>query len=122
MYKIKYYRVIYQIRKIINITDVNTAIMLYYTNFFCVMNYNLYIRGSSPYSVRISRFQKKIISILARVANREHYRIFFVDLYVLTISSLCIYSCLVCVWKNVSLLRSRYYLRLYSIRSADNWM
>jgi hypothetical protein len=83
--------VVFQLRKIIKITNFQTAVTLYYSSFQNLVQYSVALWGSSSSARRIFVTQKKAIRILAEVDGRAHCRPLFIKLGILTLPSLYIY-------------------------------
>jgi hypothetical protein len=67
----------YAMRSVKPYVTINTLKMIYYSYFHSVMTYGMLFWGNSPDSIKIFRFQKKIISIMMGCRNRDSCRKLF---------------------------------------------
>ncbi|CAH1374368.1 unnamed protein product, partial [Tenebrio molitor] len=62
---------------------------VYYAHFQSIMNYGIILSGCQ----RLFRLQKKVIRLLARAKKRDSCKPLFIQLKILSLSSLYVYRC-----------------------------
>jgi hypothetical protein len=67
---------------------------VYYAHFQSIMNYGIILWGHSSRCQRLFRLQKKVIRLLDRAKKRDSCKSLFVQLKILSLSSLYVYRCL----------------------------
>jgi hypothetical protein len=75
--------------------------MVYYAYFHSIIPYGGIFWGNSSYAIQIFHFQKRVIRIMTDTGNRNSCRQGFIDLKILPILSLYIYSLLYFVINNI---------------------
>lgn len=103
-------KVIFQIRKLIELTTLETAITFYYSNFLSVVNSSLLLWGCSREAERIFKIQKKVVRLLCMASSKEHCKPLFRKLNLFTIPSYFIYHCLLYVYENKKVTNSNFHL------------
>ena len=104
----------FQIRKILQIIDVSTAKILYFSNFQSVISYSILLWGSSSVASRVFISQKRVIRVLFKIPPRTSCKPLFIRERILTIPCLYIYKCLIYVKENI-----RQFQRMEEIHSYD---
>jgi hypothetical protein len=67
---------------------------VYYAHFQSIMNYGIILWGHSSGCQRLFQLQKKVIRLLAREKKRDSCKPLFIQLKILSLSSLYVYRCL----------------------------
>jgi len=94
-------KVCYVLYRIRDVLDVDTRRMIYLGLFQGIVMYGVCFWGNSSYSAKILRIQKRAIRIICRTDNREPCKPLFVQLKVMTVPALYVYSVLSYVKQNV---------------------
>jgi hypothetical protein len=87
-------RQIYLFRSLNQIVSNETLKCVYYAHFQSIMNYGIILWGHSSGCHRLFRLQKKVIRLLARAKKRDSCKPLFIQLKILSLSSLYVYRCL----------------------------
>lgn len=112
-------KVVYQIRQLINLTTLDTALTFYYSNFYSLITYGLIIWGNSSDSERIFKIQKRAVRVLASARVNEHCRPIFKNMKILTLPGIFIHKCIMHVKENSLLPRNSNYHE-YNTRNKNN--
>lgn len=110
----------YLIKKIVEVSGVETGVILYYSNFFSIINYSIMLWGGSPHALRIFTLQKKLIRTLANLKPQEHCKPSFRDLKILTVPSLYVYNSVVYVRENITAFKQRSEIHNYGTRAHNS--
>lgn len=110
---------LYQIRRIIDVTNVSTAKTIYYANFYSLINNNIILWGTTHYADRVFKIQKKCVRAMMGVNSRDHCKPHFQHLQLLTIPSLYIFNCLMYIKKNMNALETQSDIHTYSTRNQS---
>jgi hypothetical protein len=91
----------YAFRAIKPFVNQETLLMVYYAYFHSVICYGIIFWGNSSYAINVFYLQKRMISIIAGIGNRNSCKQSFIALKILTLSSFYIYSLLCFVVDNM---------------------
>lgn len=107
---------VYQIRRLIDTTNIDTAKLVYYANFYSIVNNSILLWGSTGHSQRVFRIQKKCIRMIMGTSSREHCKPLFRKLQLMTVPSLFIYNCLLFAKNNIQKLELQSNMHSYFTR------
>lgn len=91
----------YAVRKIRQLTDVDTARLVYHSYFHSVMSYGILVWGKAADIQTIFVLQKRAIRSIYNLNSRESLRELFKDINILTVASQYIYESIMYVIKNI---------------------
>lgn len=88
---------VYQIRKLINLTSLETSLNFYFSHFYSILTYGVILWGNSCNYIRIFRIQKRAVRALCGTGPYEHCKPLFQKLQIMTLPCIFIYNCLIFV-------------------------
>ena len=92
--KTKCNKAIFSIRKIKELTNTKTALMVYFALFHSIISYGTLIWGNSVTSIELFKLQKKPIRSVLGLSQMHSCRLLFKDLNVMTLPSIYIFEML----------------------------
>lgn len=95
----------YAVRKIRQLTDINTARLVYFSYFHSVMSYGILLWGGAADAEAIFILQKRAIRAIYMLGSRVSLREIFKTINILTMPSLYIYMNIMYVRKNIDKLK-----------------
>lgn len=111
-------KTVFQIRKLMELTTLDTAMTFYYSNFYSLITYGILIWGNSVGFDRIFKIQKRAIRTIASVHATEHCRPLFKNLGIMTLYGIFIYQCVLFIKQNNNLTHSSFHN--YNTRNKNN--
>ena len=112
--------VTFQIRRILQLVDVSTAKLIYYSNFQSVVNYSILLWGSSGSALRVFVCQKRVIRVLFKLSQKESCKPLFVREKILTVPCLFLYKCFVYVRENCNKFQRMEDIHSYGTRNKSD--
>ena len=109
---------VFQIKKIKEMVNVSSAILVYHAVFQAAASYSIILWGHTSHAQRVFVLQKKAVRILANADRLDHCKPLFKSLGILTVFSLYIYKCLIYVRKNINTFVSRRDIHDYHTRNT----
>jgi len=90
----------YAITAIKPFMSLDTLKLVYYSYFYCLINYGIIFWGNSSHSIHIFRLQTRVIRIITGSRPRDSCRELFIKLKILPLQSKYIFSLLLFVLNN----------------------
>ena len=92
--------IIFLLRKLCLILNIDTLLTVYFGLFHSLINYGVILWGNSSHALSIFRQQKQAVRIIAGVRNRDHCKPHFIKFGILPLPCLFIFSTLVEIHEN----------------------
>ena len=118
--RLKLIRSLFAIQRLKHNVSNKSLRMLYTASFESYLRFGILVWGNKNTSVKIFRFQKKVVRILAGAGINQTCRPLFKELRVLTLPSLFIYESLVYIHRNTELLQCNTDIHKYNTRTCEN--
>lgn len=112
----------YAVRKIRQLTDVETARLTYFSYFHSVMSYGILLWGKCSDIEAIFILQKRAVRFLYKLGSRVSLRELFKEIDILTVASQFIYNCIVFVRQNIDLYTKHSDVHSFNTRNKDKLM
>lgn len=109
----------YAIRKIRQMTDVQTARLVYFSYFHSVMSYGILLWGKAADINNIFVLQKRAIRSIYQLGSRVSLKEKFKEINVLTVASQYIYANIMYVYKNIENFTKKSDVHMVNIRSKS---
>lgn len=93
----------YAVRKVRQLTDVETARLVYFSYFHSVMSYGILLWGRAADIESIFVLQKRVVRFIYNLGYRDSLRDVFKDINILTVASQYIFTTIMFVRKNIHL-------------------
>lgn len=117
---IKLSKNIYLLRNLYQSVNKSVLITAYYSLFQSYMGYGLLAWGHSPHAKQIFKLQRRAVRIISGLAYRDVVRPKFVELRILTLTSLYIFRCLMWAKENLNLFQQRVNIHNHDTRQNTN--
>lgn len=109
----------FAVKKIRDLTDENTAKLVYFSYFHSIMSYGVILWGNAADISSIFVVQKRAIRAICGLSPRESVRNKFKELNILTLASQYIYENILYVRKNIDIFKKNSSFHNYSTRNKD---
>lgn len=109
----------YAVRKIRQITDVDTARLVYFSYFHSVMTYGILLWGKAADIETIFILQKRAVRAIYSLSSRASLREKFKQIDILTVASQYIYANIIFVHQNISLYVKKSDIHSINTRNKD---
>ena len=93
----------YAVRKVRQLTDVDTARLVYFSYFHSVMSYGILLWGKAADIANIFILQKRAVRAIYQLSARDSLRDIFKDIGILTVASQFIFANLIYIKQNINL-------------------
>lgn len=114
--------VVYQIRKLLDYCDLETALVFYRGNFESLLRYSILVWGNSTSAVRIFLIQKKAVRALLKKSKFQSCRELFKKLKLLPLACLFILESVVFAKINETKFKRNLNYHSYDTRNKDNFV